>query len=109
LVLLFRLWWRTPSDLAPRLDAAAWACALPLVLGPVAFPWYALPVAWFAALAENARLTLWCLALPLSYEVLDGFDTSGVWAPATWPLVVFAFVLLAPGGLTRRVVFMDRP
>lgn len=70
---------------------AVWALAGPLVASPVVFPWYLAPVVPVLAVAPRAFLLIWTITLPLTYEVIDTYETTGVWAPARWPLLlVFA-------------------
>ena len=64
------------------------AIATPLLLSPVAFPWYLLPLVPLAALAPGAALLGWLSLSPLVYEVRDRFVSEGVWMPAVWPLAV---------------------
>jgi len=79
------------------------ALALPLVLSPVIFPWYLLPLVPLVALRPNAALLAWLLIMPLTYEVLGGFLCCQHWEPAHWPTVllgglysvIFANLLLA--------------
>jgi len=33
---------------------------------------------------------IWVSTLPLTYQVLDVFDATGVWIPAAWPLWIIA-------------------
>ena len=60
--------------------------ALPLILSPVIFPWYLLPVIVLLALKPNAFLLFWSLSLPLVYEVLGAFICCQSWQPANWPV-----------------------
>lgn len=64
------------------------AIATPLLLSPVAFPWYLLPLVPLAALAPGGALIGWLSLSPLVYEVRDRFASEGVWMPALWPLAV---------------------
>lgn len=64
------------------------ALATPLVLSPVAFPWYLCPLVPLAAIVPNATLLIWFTTSPLVYEVRDRFVSDGVWMPALWPLIV---------------------
>lgn len=70
------------------------ALAAPLLVSPVTFPWYL--CAFLPALLMRPRFStlIWVSAVPLSYEVLNAFDSTGVWAPATWPLWVIGFSIL---------------
>lgn len=64
------------------------AIATPLLLSPVAFPWYLLPLVPLAALGPGAALVGWLSLSPLVYEVRDRFVSDGVWMPAIWPLAI---------------------
>lgn len=66
--------------------AVAVALAAPLAISPVVFPWYLQVFAPLAALAPSAALLAWMSLAPLSYEVVDGFASTGAWQPADWPL-----------------------
>ncbi|MGI8783707.1 MAG: glycosyltransferase 87 family protein [Acidobacteriota bacterium] len=73
------------------------ALAVPLLASPVVFPWYLASLVPALALAPSAFLLAWLTAIPLTYEVIDRFDTLGAWEPASWhwPLwaIGFAWVL----------------
>lgn len=64
------------------------AIATPLLLSPVAFPWYLLALVPLAALAPSVTLLGWLTLSPLVYEVRDRFVSEGLWMPASWPLVL---------------------
>ncbi|MGS2722873.1 hypothetical protein ACVBEJ_03950 [Porticoccus sp. GXU_MW_L64] len=64
------------------------ALMVPLLLSPVVFPWYLSVLVIFSALRPGLFLAAWLLLLPLSYEVLGGWLSEGVWRPATWVLMV---------------------
>ena len=64
------------------------AMATPLLLSPVAFPWYLLALVPLAALTPSVTLLGWLTLSPLVYEVRDRFVSEGIWMPATWPLMV---------------------
>ena len=70
--------------------AAASSFALLLMLSPAVFPWYLLPLAVLGSMAPSFFLLVWMTTVPLTYEVIDRFDSSGVWEPAIWPLAVIA-------------------
>lgn len=63
------------------------ALATPLILSPVAFPWYLSALVPLSALMPGATLLIWLTTSPLIYEVRDRFVSEGVWMPALWPLV----------------------
>ncbi len=64
--------------------------ALPLILSPVLFPWYLLPLIPLLALRPNIFLLAWSLLLPLTYEVLGDFLCCQQWQPAHWPSALLA-------------------
>lgn len=64
------------------------AMATPLLLSPVAFPWYLVPLVPLSALTPSVTLIGWLTLSPLVYEVRDRFVSEGVWMPAVWPLVL---------------------
>jgi alpha-1,6-mannosyltransferase len=82
------------------LSAMQYVMTLPLILSPVIFSWYLMPLAVLAALQPKPWLLAWILLAPLSYEVLNQFLCCSVWQPALWPLVTLAtaiiFALLSP-------------
>jgi len=73
------------------------AIALPLLVSPVVFPWYLLPLVPVLALWPNKYLIGWMLIMPLTYEVLGQFIAYQLWQPAQWPInmlsVWFVFTL----------------
>lgn len=62
--------------------------AIPLLLSPVVFPWYLMPLVPLMMLSPKAYLLLWLSLAPLTYEVLGQFACCNLWQPATWPLWV---------------------
>lgn len=67
------------------------ALGVQLLVSPVLYPWYGLSVAGVGPVV-GARWPLWLLAaLPLSYEVIDGYQSAGRWSPALWPVLAVAF------------------
>ncbi len=75
------------------ISAMQFVIALPLVLTPVIFPWYLMPLAVLAALHPKPWLLTWILLAPLSYEVLNQFLCCGIWQPAQWPLVILTYAV----------------
>ena len=65
-----------------------WSMAIVLLVSPVVFPWYLMPLVPLAALSPRPFLLTWICCLPLTYEVLGGFASVGEWSPAAWPLIV---------------------
>lgn len=92
---LFVLGWLSrnkPSGYAFSLAQALFA--LPLMLSPVIFPWYLMPLAVIFALRPNLIVAVWMVALPISYEVLNQFLCCGVWAPAGWVTNLIGWVVI---------------
>ena len=69
--------------------------ALPLIMSPVTFPWYLMPLIPLMALYPNRYLIIWTLLMPLTYEVLGQFICCQVWQPAQWPLWVIGLLQLS--------------
>lgn len=66
------------------------ALGVQLLVSPVLYPWYGLSVAGVGPVV-GARWPVWLLAaLPLSYEVIDGYQAAGRWSPALWPVLAVA-------------------
>jgi len=82
--------------------------ALPLLLSPVLFPWYLMPLVPLLALRPNIYLLTWLLLMPLTYEVLGDFLCCQHWQPADWPTlllgILYSLTLLKilHYGLTKR-------
>jgi len=71
------------------------ALGVQLLVSPVLYPWYGLSLSGVFPLV-GARWPVWLLAtLPLSYEVIDGFQAAGRWEPAMWPMVLVALAWAA--------------
>ena len=72
-----------------------YAMAIPLLVSPVIFPWYLLPLLVLLALRPNLPLIVWSISMPFLYEVLSQFLCCQHWAPADWPvhLIGFSFIL----------------
>ncbi len=66
--------------------------ALPLILSPVLFPWYLLPLIPLFALKPNVYLLIWMLLMPFTYEVLGDFLCCQQWQPAHWPTVLLGIL-----------------
>jgi hypothetical protein len=80
------------------------ALAIPLLISPVVFPWYLVPLVPLIALRPSAFWLAWATAVPLTYEVIDRFDLVGTWQPASWPLWIIGASCclgLAVDGLLR--------
>ena len=83
------------------------AIVLPLLLSPVIFPWYLVPLVPLFALRPTAFLTCWFLILPITYEVLNQFACCNQWAPQQWPTYLLALGL-SLGFLVDCFVFRDK-
>ena len=68
--------------------------ALPLLISPVVFPWYLLPIVVLFALRPNWLIALWMVTLSLSYQVLNQFLCCGVWSPAQWSVNLIGVSLI---------------
>lgn len=68
--------------------------ALPLLISPVVFPWYLMPLVPLLALWPNKYLIIWMLIMPLTYEVLGEFLANQIWEPAQWPIVILGIFYL---------------
>ena len=55
-------------------------------VSPVLFPWYLVVLLPLLSVAPSAILIGWLSIVPFTYEVIDAFDSSGVWAPSEWPM-----------------------
>jgi len=87
-----------------RLDSSLFfgmqlAMALPLMVTPVIFPWYLLPIMVLLALRPNLLVILWSLTIPLLYQVLNQFLCCGDWAPAEWPTHLIGICLIASAAI----------
>jgi alpha-1,6-mannosyltransferase len=69
--------------------------ALPLIVSPVIFPWYLMPLVPLMALYPNRYLIIWTLLMPLTYEVIGQFIASQIWQPAQWPLWLIGLLQLS--------------
>lgn len=71
------------------------AFAVGLLVSPVLYPWYGMTLAALSAFAPTAWSWGLFAALPLSYEVLDGYQATGRWTPQRWPMyAIVASVLV---------------
>ena len=68
--------------------------ALPLLLSPVIFPWYLMPLIPLVTITASPWLLLWLVLSPLSYEVLGQFACCRIWSPAQWPTTLIGIGLL---------------
>ena len=86
--------------------AMQFSMAIPLLVSPVIFPWYLLPILCLLALRPNPLIILWSLSIPLLYEVLGQFACCNVWAPATWPIhtIGISLILAILISVTSRIM-----
>lgn len=70
------------------------ALSLPLLLGPVVYPWYLMALIPLLALSPNRWLLGWTLLLPLTYEVLSQWVCCQNWQPKLWPLAILTISAL---------------
>lgn len=70
------------------------ALSVPLLISPVVFPWYLLPLVPLMALHPNRYVLGWSVLMPLTYEVLNGFLSVGQWQPALWPIWLVGLIQL---------------
>ncbi len=86
--------------------------ALPLIISPVIFPWYLMPLVPLMALYPNRYLIMWTLLMPLTYEVINQFICCQVWQPAQWPIWLIGLLqlsaLLALGRYCYHALFKQR-
>lgn len=68
--------------------------ALPLLISPVLFPWYLMPLVPLFALQPHFYGLAWLVIMPLTYEVINQFHCCHIWAPAQWPLYLLAGLYL---------------
>jgi hypothetical protein len=69
--------------------------ALPLILSPVVFPWYLMPLVPLLTLYPNRYLIFWTLLTPLTYEVIGQFTCCQIWQPALWPVWLIGLLQFA--------------
>ena len=86
------------ANIDQQITIMQYAIALPLVISPVVFPWYLMPLAVLFALKPNWTLALWMISFSLSYEVLNQFLCCAIWQPAQWATNAIGVSLLL--GLT---------
>ena len=79
-VLVWTLRWRDPARICFALLGAY------VVLSPTVHPWYLLWILPFLPLFPRLAWLVWSGLVLLSYEVLIGFRSAGVWAPAPWAI-----------------------
>ncbi len=71
-----------------------WSIGIILLVSPVVFPWYLMLLVPLISLSPRPVMMTWICSLPLTYEVLGGFSSAGIWSPADWPLIIIAIGFL---------------
>jgi alpha-1,6-mannosyltransferase len=92
--------WRNRRSLANNnnvilIGAMQLVIALPLIVSPVTFPWYLMPLIPLMALSPNRYLIIWTLLMPLTYEVIGQFICCHIWQPALWPIWLIGLLQLS--------------
>jgi len=109
----FMLWQRLKTrgtDYQDSLMASLQAAmAIPLIISPVIFPWYLLPLLAIFALRPSLPLIIWSLAIPTLYEVLSQFVCCQNWAPANWPIHLIGISLIFALSLSLILPSTFRP
>ncbi len=94
----FKLWQRLKRRRSNKQDlligSLQAAMAVPLIISPVIFPWYLLPLMAIVALRPNLPLIVWSLAIPTLYEVLSQFTCCQNWQPENWPIHLIGISLI---------------
>lgn len=63
------------------------ALLLPLITGPVVYPWYLMSVIPLLAVYPSRVVLVWISLQPLTYEVLTQFICCANWQPHVWPML----------------------
>lgn len=84
------------------------ALLVQLIVSPVAYPWYGMPLAVACAFAPSATAIAVLTALPFSYEVIDGYQSAGRWSPAPWPLALTTAALALGLGVDAWRAWRER-
>lgn len=79
---------KTGQETALNIRALQWTLSIPLLISPVVFPWYLMPLVPLFVLSPNSFLLLWFVLMPFTYEVLNQFACCQLWAPASWPITL---------------------
>ncbi|MCL1077736.1 DUF2029 domain-containing protein [Parashewanella spongiae] len=82
--------------------------ALPLLLSPVVFPWYLMPLIPLLALRPNIYLIIWTMLMPFTYEVLNAFLHNQQWQPAQWPVLLLGLFYLFTAYKVSHWLFTNR-
>jgi hypothetical protein len=88
--------YKSKNEQEPSLNIRAlqWTLCIPLLLSPVVFPWYLMPLVPLFVLSPSVFLLLWLSLLPFTYEVLNQFASCQIWAPASWPITLLGLGML---------------
>jgi hypothetical protein len=89
--LVFAQWLRPKASHAAVARDALLGYAL---TSPTLYPWYLTPVLACAARAPSALAWALATVTPLTYEVIDRYQSHRQWNPARWPLALTAIVAL---------------
>lgn len=103
--------WRSRAkriDTDGVVTAMQWSLALVLLLSPVVFPWYLMPLIPLFALKPSVFLAAWMTLLPLTYVVLNEFACCGVWQPPQWPLVLLGAGLVLGAVIDCRDLWKNK-
>lgn len=79
---------RTYQEMSLNIRALQWTLSIPLLISPVVFPWYLMPLVPLFVLSPSSFLLLWFVLMPFTYEVLNQFACCQRWAPANWPITL---------------------
>ncbi len=82
--------WKQSFDMYVDNPLLPWSIALVLLISPVVFPWYLMVLVPLLAIAPRPFILTWICCVPLTYEVLGGFVSRGLWQPSVWPLIIIA-------------------
>jgi len=105
LLIAIALYYSTQNSKGSSLDSKLFlsmqlVMALPLIVSPVIFPWYLLPLMVLLALRPNSLLIVWSLSIPLLYEVLGQFACCANWSPSEWPIHIIGISLLVSAAMS---------
>ena len=99
----FWCWRKRSATFAVQSSALQWTIATPLLLSPVVFPWYLMPLVVVVALRPSPFFLIWFSAFPVVYEVIGQYACCGVYQPKAWPQFVLTVALLA--GLISEILY----
>lgn len=76
------------QDTIKLVSALQFSLGIPLLLGPVVYPWYLMSLVPVLVLAPRLWVLTWMALLPFTYEVLSLWLAYEQWRPATWPIIL---------------------